>query len=208
MVQMPALNTPQFDWVKSRLPRKPQPVPPIFQPEVAAEAIFWAAEHYRREWYVGGPTVLAIVGNKIAPSVGDWYLLRQGYDSQQYDGDVSPTRRDNLNEPVDEDRDFGAHGDFDRRAHERSVQADLDRYREPLALAGIIGGLCGLASSRNASWRRTLAGLSLGVLAAMATLRAMSPADQQSAKRKSSGAPFRNFMAEHGIIMHSQGAVS
>src|SRR5690348_16456315 len=94
MVQMPALNTPQFDWVKSRLPRKPQPVPPIFQPEVAAEAIVWAADHYRREWYVGGPTVLAIVGNKIAPSLGDWYLSRQGYDAQQYDGHVSSDRRD------------------------------------------------------------------------------------------------------------------
>ena len=79
MVQMPALNTPQFDWVKSRLPRKPQPVPPIYQPEVAAEAIF-AAHHNRREWFVGGSTVMAIVGNKIAPGFGDWYLAQQGYE--------------------------------------------------------------------------------------------------------------------------------
>ena len=79
MVQMPALNTPQFDWVKSRLPRKPQPVPPIYQPEVAADAIVHAAHHYRREWFVGGSTVVAIQGNKIAPGFGDWYLAQQGY---------------------------------------------------------------------------------------------------------------------------------
>ena len=80
MVQMPALNTPQFDWVKSRLPRKPQPVPPIYQPEVAAEAIHWAAHHYRREWYVGGSTAVVITGNKLLPGLGDWYLGQQGYD--------------------------------------------------------------------------------------------------------------------------------
>ncbi len=86
MVQMPALNTPQFDWVKSRLPRKPQPVPPIYQPEVAADAIVHAAHHYRREWFVGGSTVVAIQGNKVAPGFGDWYLGQQGYGAQQYDG--------------------------------------------------------------------------------------------------------------------------
>src|SRR5688500_7841005 len=90
MVQMPALNTPQFSWVKSRLPRKPQPVPPIYQPEVAADAIVWAAYHYRREWYVGGSTVVTILGNEIAPSLGDWYLAQQGYDAQQYDGVAAP----------------------------------------------------------------------------------------------------------------------
>lgn len=82
MVQMPALNTPQFTWSKSRMPRKAQPVPPIYQPEVAAEAIVWAAHHYRREWYVGGPTALVIAGNKLDPSLGDRYLARRGYDSQ------------------------------------------------------------------------------------------------------------------------------
>ena len=99
MVQMPALNTPQFNWVKSRLPRKPQPVPPIYQPEVAAEAIVHAAHHYRREWFVGGSTVVAIQGNKIAPGFGDWYLAKQGYGAQQYDGHADPNRPDNLNEP-------------------------------------------------------------------------------------------------------------
>src|SRR5215218_2864905 len=83
MVQLPALNTPQFGWVRNRLPRKPQPVPPIYQPEVAADAIVWAARHYRREWVVGGSTALAIAGDKVAPGLGDWYLARQGYDAQQ-----------------------------------------------------------------------------------------------------------------------------
>jgi NAD(P)-dependent dehydrogenase (short-subunit alcohol dehydrogenase family) len=82
MVQLPALNTPQFSWVKSRLRRKPQPVPPIYQPEVAADAIVWAAYNYRRQWYVGGPTTLAIVGDKIAPGLADRYLAKQGYEAQ------------------------------------------------------------------------------------------------------------------------------
>src|SRR5919201_1544910 len=94
MVQMPALNTPQFGWVKSRFPRKAQPVPPIFQPEVAARAIYYAAHHPRREFYVGLPTVGAIVADKIAPGLFDHYLARTGYDSQQYDGAEDPNRPD------------------------------------------------------------------------------------------------------------------
>lgn len=129
MVQMPALNTPQFDWVKNHLPRKPQPVPPIYQPEVAARAIVYASRHYRREWFVGTPTVIAIQGNKIAPGLGDWYLGHQGYGSQQYDGHADPNRRNNLYEPVDQDVDHGAHGDFDHRAHGSSFQCFLDRHR-------------------------------------------------------------------------------
>ena len=89
-VQMPALNTPQFGWVKSRLPRKPQPVPPIFQPEVAARAIVWAADSERAELYVGMPTVAAIVGNKIAPRLADRYLAFHGYDAQQTEEPVDP----------------------------------------------------------------------------------------------------------------------
>src|SRR5215831_5646824 len=112
MVQMPALNTPQFGWVKSRLPRKAQPVPPIFQPEVAARAIYYAAHHpRRREYYVGWSTVKAIVGNKLVPSFGDRYLARDGYDSQQHDGPEDPNRPNNLWEPVA--GDHGAHGTFD-----------------------------------------------------------------------------------------------
>src|SRR5919199_4007848 len=111
MVQMPALNTPQFDWVRSRLPRHPQPVPPIFQPEVAADAILWAARHDRDEMWVGGSTAVVITGNKIAPGFGDWYLAQQGYGAQQYDGHEDPDRPSNLYEPVP--GDHGAHGDFD-----------------------------------------------------------------------------------------------
>ncbi len=90
MVQLPALNTPQFGWVKSRLPRKAQPVPPIFQPEVAAEAIYFAAHNPRREFYVGGPSVAVITANKFVPGLLDHYLARTGYDSQQHDGARSP----------------------------------------------------------------------------------------------------------------------
>jgi NAD(P)-dependent dehydrogenase (short-subunit alcohol dehydrogenase family) len=127
MIQLPAMNTPQFSWVKSRLPRKPQPVPPIYQPEIAAEAIVYAADHYRREWYVGGTTALTIPLNKLMPRVGDWYLARQGFDSQQYDGAADPSRPHNLYEPLP--GDHGAHGDFGERASDSSSQVWLDRNR-------------------------------------------------------------------------------
>jgi NAD(P)-dependent dehydrogenase (short-subunit alcohol dehydrogenase family) len=141
MVQLPALNTPQFGWVKSRLPRKPQPVPPIFQPEVAAKAICWAAHHARRELYVGWPTVEAIVGNKIAPEYADHYLARHGFDDQQTDESAgNGDRPNNLWEPLQGDR--GAHGTFDRRAKSRSLQLWLDLRRDPLALvAATLGGV-------------------------------------------------------------------
>jgi short-subunit dehydrogenase len=100
MVQLPALNTPQFEWVRTRLPRRPQPVRPIFEPEVAAEAIVWAAERGKREVWVGGPVVMALLGNKLAPGLADRYLARQGYESQQTDEEVEAGRDDNLFEPV------------------------------------------------------------------------------------------------------------
>jgi NAD(P)-dependent dehydrogenase (short-subunit alcohol dehydrogenase family) len=134
MVQLPALNTPQFSWVKSRLPRSPQPVPPIYQPEVAADAIVHAAHHYRREWYVGWSTVQAIVGNKMVPALGDWYLARTGYEAQQHDGPADANRPNNLHEPLPGDR--GAHGDFDDRAHESSSQLWMTKNRDGLLLAG------------------------------------------------------------------------
>ncbi|HEV2856450.1 MAG TPA: SDR family oxidoreductase [Thermoanaerobaculia bacterium] len=147
MVQMPAINTPQFGWVKSRLPRKPQPVPPIFQPEMAARAIVWAADHDRREIYVGWPTVKAIVGDKIAPGFGDRYLARNGYDSQQYDGLADPHRADNLWEPVPGDP--GAHGTFDERAKGRSLQLWANLHRGWLALGiGILGTVVAGAALR------------------------------------------------------------
>src|SRR5438132_5868469 len=96
MVHLPALNTPQFDWVKSRLPRRAQPVPPIFQPEVAARAIVWAAHHRRRDVYVGLPTLKAIIANKIFPGYLDRYLAKYGYDAQQTGETDSHTRPNNL----------------------------------------------------------------------------------------------------------------
>src|SRR5436305_2608872 len=96
MVQLPAQNTPQFSWGRSRMQRHPQPVPPIFQPEVAAEAVEYAAYHHPRELYVGWPAVKAIVGNKLAPRLADRYLARQGYDAQQTGEAVPPDRPDNL----------------------------------------------------------------------------------------------------------------
>jgi hypothetical protein len=135
MVQLPALNTPQFDWVKSRLPRRGQPVPPIFQPEIAADAIVWASEHDRREIYVGWPTVVGIVGNKILPSAADAYLARNGYRAQQTDEPENPDRPHNLWDPVDDSRDYGARGRFDDRARNTSWQLWLTKRRGLLAVA-------------------------------------------------------------------------
>jgi NAD(P)-dependent dehydrogenase (short-subunit alcohol dehydrogenase family) len=136
MVQLPALNTPQFSWVKSRLPRKPQPVPPIYQPEIAADAIVWAAHHYRRQWYVGGSTALAIMADKIAPGLADRYLAHQGYEAQQYDGQADPHRPNNLYQALP--GDHGAHGDFDNRSSDRSVQLWLSQHRAWFLLGGAI----------------------------------------------------------------------
>jgi short-subunit dehydrogenase len=127
MVQMPALNTPQFSWVKSRLKNKAKPVPPIFQPEVGARAIYWAAHNKRRELYVGWPTVEAIVANKFAPGALDHYLARTGFQSQQTSEPEDPGRPDNLWRPVP--GDHGAHGNFDACARKTSweLRASLDR---------------------------------------------------------------------------------
>ncbi|GII62194.1 hypothetical protein Skr01_22790 [Sphaerisporangium krabiense] len=135
MVQLPAVNTPQFDWVLSRLRRHPQPVPPIFQPEVAAGAIVYAAEHpSRREYWVGGSTAATIIGERLAPGLIDRYLGRTGVKSQQTD-EKQPTGVANLWEPADEDRDYGAHGSFDRRSKDRSVQVWLSQNRTRLTAA-------------------------------------------------------------------------
>ncbi len=158
MVQMPALNTPQFSWVKSRLPREPQPVPPIYQPEVGAEAVLFAAREPRREMYVGYPTVQAIVGDKIAPGLADEYLARYGYDAQQTAEPVAEGRRDNLWEPVP--GDHGAHGDFDERATASSPQLWASMNRGPLAVAGagLAGLLLGAFFGRGRGRRRPSAG--------------------------------------------------
>ncbi|HEX3628590.1 MAG TPA: SDR family oxidoreductase [Verrucomicrobiae bacterium] len=135
-VEMPAVNTTQFDWVKSRMPNKPQPVPPIYQPEVAADAIVYAATHKRHEVYVGFPTVQAIVGNKIAPRLLDRYLGNHCYQSQQTDEPDEPDRPNNLFDPVP--GDFGAHGAFDNRARKFSLQLWLNKYRNVLTAAVLI----------------------------------------------------------------------
>jgi short subunit dehydrogenase len=149
MVQLPAINTPQFDVVRSRLPRKAQPVPPIYQPEVAARAIAWAAEgHGRREVWVGASTAITIAGNRLAASLGDRYLGRTGFDSQQTKEPTEPGRPDNLFESVPGDR--GAHGRFDDRAHGRSLQLFLaTRRRTLLAAAGFIGAAVAFAVRRS-----------------------------------------------------------
>jgi NAD(P)-dependent dehydrogenase (short-subunit alcohol dehydrogenase family) len=123
MVQLPAHNTPQFSWGRTRLPRHPQPVPPIFQPEVAAEAIEYAAYHHPRELFVGWPTVKVVTGNKLAPGVVDRYLARKGYDAQQTPDPIDPTRPDNLFSAAP--GDFAAHGVFDGEAKRASLLLKL-----------------------------------------------------------------------------------
>jgi NAD(P)-dependent dehydrogenase (short-subunit alcohol dehydrogenase family) len=149
-VHLPALNTPQFSWVKSRLPRKPQPVPPIFQPEVAADAILWAAQHDRAQVYVGWPTVKAIVGDKMASRLADWYLARNGYEAQQTNEPAEPHRPYNLWEPLT--GDHGAHGEFDSRSSDYSIQFWLSKNRMWLAVAGfaLTGAIIGLGSNKRA----------------------------------------------------------
>jgi NAD(P)-dependent dehydrogenase (short-subunit alcohol dehydrogenase family) len=135
MVQLPALNTPQFSWVKSRLPNRAQPVPPIYQPEVAARAIVWAAQHPRREVSVGFSTLLAIFADKVAAGFTDSRLAKSGYEAQQTEEPESPERPNNLWHPVAEDH--GAHGALDDRARERSLQYLVSTH--PLAAAAATG---------------------------------------------------------------------
>lgn len=137
MVQLPALNTPQFEWVRSRLPGHPQPVPPIYQPEVAARAVVWAAEHAPRELSVGRSTVLALLANRIAPGLLDRYLARTGYDSQQLAEPLGSGRTDNLFEP--RPGDHGAHGRFDARSADCSLQ-----LRARIALGDLVDTGIGL----------------------------------------------------------------
>ncbi|MGH6841869.1 MAG: SDR family oxidoreductase [Methylocella sp.] len=138
MVQMPALNTPQFGWGRNKLPMRPQPVPPIFQPEVAAEAIVFAACVRRREVWVGGPTIKAILGNKIAPGFLDRYLARRGYSGQFSSEPADPVALDNLFEPVPGDHD--AHGRFDRRATAWSAALWASMHKRLLLAGGILVG--------------------------------------------------------------------
>lgn len=143
MVQLPALNTPQFEWVRSRLPGRPQPVPPIFQPEVAARAIVWSAEHRRREIDVGGSTAIARTLDRFIPGVLDHYLARTGYDAQQTAEPADPNRRDNLAAPAP--GDWGAHGRFDARARDSSIQLWWTTHRSAVfGASAVVAAMIGL----------------------------------------------------------------
>jgi len=154
MVQLSAFNTPQFQWGRTKLPRRPQPVPPIFQPEVAAKGIHWAAHHRRRELYVGFPAVKAIIGNKLFPRLADRDLVKLGYDGQMGKQPVPDDRPDNLFEPVI--ADYGTHGRFDACSKAHSLQLWATTHRG-LVAAGVLaaGGLlwAGSRGLRTASRR-------------------------------------------------------
>jgi NADP-dependent 3-hydroxy acid dehydrogenase YdfG len=154
VVQLPAVNTPQFTWVKSRLPRHPQPVAPIYQPEVAARGIAYAADHPgRRSYWVGGSTAATLLANRVAPALLDRYLARTGFGSQQTD-DPADADNDpgNLWAPADgpDGHDFGADGEFTDQAHSRSLQLWCSHHVRPIAAsltgAALAGGLL--------AWRR------------------------------------------------------
>ena len=132
MVQLPSVNTPQFDWVRTHMSRSPQPVPPTYEPEVAARAIAYAAEHGPREVTAGGSALLAVAAQRLAPWLADRYLARTGYESQQTDQLEPPGRPDNLFEPLEGDR--GAAGPFRDEAHGLSLQLWLRTRLAPLAV--------------------------------------------------------------------------
>ena len=140
MVQLPGLNTTQFTWGRTKLPKQTIPVPPIYQPEIAADAIHHCAHHKRRQVYVGIPTVANILGERVAPWLLDIYLAKTGYGSQMTSHDLDPQGHDNLFEPVDEDR--GAHGPFDQRAHAHSAQYALAKHR-----TAVLGGAGAVAAA-------------------------------------------------------------
>lgn len=143
MVQLPGLNTPQFGWVRNKMPKKPQPVPPIYQPEVAANAVLWATDHNEREVYVGFPSLMTIVGNKLAPGYIDKYLAKKGYKKQMRPEPEDKGRADNLWEPAPGDP--GAHGAFDNQAKSWSPEWWISKNKNLLLAAG--AGLAGLLTA-------------------------------------------------------------
>jgi len=156
MVHLPGLNTTQFGWVRTTLRRHPQPVPPIYQPEVAAKAILWAAAHpRRRELLVGYPTVGTVWANKFVPGLIDRYLARTNYQAQQTDQPISPDRPDYVFEPLP--GDHGSHGIFDDQAHDRSPQLIFTTHRRS-ATAGVVGlaGVVAAGAARHRGGRRTV----------------------------------------------------
>jgi NAD(P)-dependent dehydrogenase (short-subunit alcohol dehydrogenase family) len=145
MIQLPGMNTTQFTWGRTKLPKQTMPVPPIYQPEVAADAIHYAAHHKRRQIYVGIPTVMNILGERTVPWLLDIYLAKTGFSSQQTDQPLEPQGHDNLFEPVDEDR--GAHGPFDEKAHSVSPQYELSKHRSKILAGGAVMALAGAGAA-------------------------------------------------------------
>lgn len=147
MVQLPGLNTPQFGWVKTTLSRHPRPVAPVYQPEMAARAIVWAADHPRRELWVGAATPLTIWASRLAPGLVDRYLAHTSVDAQQTDQPIDPARPTYLWEPLP--GDHGAHGIFDDEAHPRSAQLWLTKRRWGLAVVATAATMRGLLAWRS-----------------------------------------------------------
>jgi NAD(P)-dependent dehydrogenase (short-subunit alcohol dehydrogenase family) len=149
-VHLPGLNTTQFGWVRLKVPNLPQPVAPIYQPEVAARAIVWAAAHRRRRLWVGGSTVYSVVGSRLSGRFTDWYLAKTAYKGQQTSRPVPPDHRDYLFAPLDDDADHGTRGSFDARATSRSPQLWLDLHRGALGTAAAAAVAAAVAAGRRA----------------------------------------------------------
>ncbi|WP_430297560.1 SDR family oxidoreductase [Sinomonas sp. B1-1] len=154
MVQMPAVNTPQFSWVLSRLAHQAQPVPPIYQPEVAARGVVYAADHpERREYWVGGSTAATLIANAIMPGLLDRYLAKTGFQAQQTPEPRDPDQPANLWKPADSSRDFGTHGIFDSKSSGRSYQLTASHHHGAVAaVAGTV--LAGAAAAATAFLRK------------------------------------------------------
>jgi len=151
-VDLPAVNTPQFDWARNKMGRKAQPVPPIYQPEVAARAIYFGAFHPRRQIWVGFPTVKAILGNRVAPGLIDHYLAKSGYTGQLTDQPSDPSAPGNLFDPVP--GPYGAHGRFDDRARTGSWEMFTSRHRYAAGAVAAVGVVAGIALlARRLQWR-------------------------------------------------------
>jgi NAD(P)-dependent dehydrogenase (short-subunit alcohol dehydrogenase family) len=148
IAQLPAVNTPQFVWGRNKMPRKAEPVPPIYQPEVIAEAIYWLAHHDRRELWIGGSTVRAILGAKFAPGIAERYLSKTGYMTQMRHEPLDPNQPDNLYYPADATRDYGAHGPFDPMARGSSYETWASEHAGAMTAAAAFGiavlGLAGM----------------------------------------------------------------
>ena len=156
VVQMPAVNTPQFSWVRSKLPRHPQPVPPIYQPEVAARGVLYAADHpERRQYWVGASTAATILANKFVPALLDRYLAKTGYDSQQTDAEPAHHGPGNLDQAADgkDGHDHGAHGAFDDRAHSGSAELWLMQRPALVGTAAVAAAVTAALATRAARRR-------------------------------------------------------